>query len=96
MWKHIATISLATLVALFVVTGAEAAMNARVNAGTNIGAGPVASSTHASMSTRTAFTPGGFSEGRKVSFNGRHVPPGWSRGRKVGWHHASTPPGLRR
>lgn len=96
MLKRLSLVPIAAAAALFVMTGAEAAMNAHANAGVNIGAGagPFANSARASVSTRTAVLPRGFSEGQKVGFRGRHVPPGWSR--KVGWHQGLMPPGLRR
>jgi len=96
MRTRLGMVLLTTAAALFVMTGAEAAMNGHVNAGANVGTGSLANSTRASVSTRIAFVPRGFSEGRKVGFRGRHVPPGWSHGRKVGWHHGLMPPGLRR
>jgi hypothetical protein len=90
--------ALAALAAvLLAATAAGAAtVKAGANANARVGGSRISAQEHAAVTTRTAFVPRGFHEGRKTGWHGRHMPPGWSEGRKTGWHHAGRPPGLSR
>ena len=41
-----------------------------------------------------APVPPGWSNGKKVGWNGGDTPPGWSKGKKTGWRGEKMPPGL--